>query len=115
MPEALTVANQPTDGRMASLLDAARDWGFYVMASASILQGRLARNLPATLGSYLDGLDTDAQRALQFVRSTPGMGTALVGMKRVAHVEENARVARIPPVPPDTLLSLFRGAGPGRT
>ena len=77
------------------------------MASASILQGRLARNLPSALGEYLGGLDTDAQRALQFVRSTPGIGTALVGMKRVAHVEENTRVARVPPVPPETLRAIF--------
>lgn len=108
MPEALTLANQRADGRTEPLLAAARDHGIYVMASASILQGRLARGLPAALGDQLAGLDTDAQRALQFVRSTPGIGTALVGMKRVAHVEENARVAQVPPVPADTLLSLFR-------
>ena len=41
---------------------------------------------------------TPAQRALQFARSAPGMGTALVGMKTSAHVDENALVARIEPI-----------------
>jgi aryl-alcohol dehydrogenase-like predicted oxidoreductase len=82
--------------------------GCYVMTSASILQGRLARNLPAALAEHLGGLATDAQRAIQFVRSTPGVGTALVGMKRSQHVEENAGVAQVSPVPEETLRRLFR-------
>ncbi len=108
MPEAFTVPNQRLDGRTGSFLEAARADGVYVMASASILQGRLARNLPAALREHLGGLETDAQRALQFVRSTPGIGTALVGMKRVAHVEENARVAEVSPLGEEALRSLFR-------
>jgi aryl-alcohol dehydrogenase-like predicted oxidoreductase len=108
MLEAFGHANQPVDGREAPLLEAAGAEGLYVMTSASILQGRLARNLPAELRDYLAGLDTDAQRAIQFVRSTPGVGTALVGMKRVGHVEENARVVGVPPVPEASLRALFR-------
>jgi aryl-alcohol dehydrogenase-like predicted oxidoreductase len=98
MSEALTRANQTVDGQTVSTLEAARRLGIYVMISASIHQGQLSRNLPAVLGEHLPGLDTDAQRALQFVRSTPGVGTALVGMKQTAHVEENAGVARVSPV-----------------
>ena len=55
--------------------------GVYVMASASVHQGQLTRKLPPMMAEYIPGLTTDAQRALQFVRSTPGIGTALVGMK----------------------------------
>ena len=29
-------------------------------------------------------------------------------MKRVGHVEENARVAQVPPVPEESLRTLFR-------
>jgi len=47
---------------------------------------------------------------LQFVRSTPGIGTALVGMKAVAHVEENAGVAKTPPVPWEQFQRLFTAA-----
>ena len=50
----------------------------------------------------------DAQRAIQFARSTPGVGTALVGMKGLDHVEENGRVARVPPAAGETIRKLFR-------
>jgi aryl-alcohol dehydrogenase-like predicted oxidoreductase len=43
-------------------------------------------------------VDTDAQRALQFARSTPGITCALVGMKTTAHAEENAALAKIEPL-----------------
>ena len=51
-----------------------------------------------------------AQRAIQFVRSTPGVGTALVGMKTLGHVEENAGVAAAPPVPWEQFQRLFTAA-----
>jgi aryl-alcohol dehydrogenase-like predicted oxidoreductase len=105
MTEALTSATQPVGREMVSALEAARRLDVYVMTSASILQGKLARGLPAALAEVLTGLETDAQRALQFVRSTPGVGTALCGMKSTAHVEENARLVAVPPVPRQTLFT----------
>jgi aryl-alcohol dehydrogenase-like predicted oxidoreductase len=107
MTEAFTSANQETGGETVSLLEAARRLGVYVMSSASIYQGQLARNLPPVIGEFLPGLESDAQRALQFVRSTPGVGTALVGMTRRAHVEENARLASMPPLPWEDFGKLF--------
>ncbi len=108
MGEAFTLGNQPVDGEAVSLLETARRLGIYVMTSASIYQGQLARNLPPVLGEHLPGLTTDAQRAIQFARSTPGVGTALVGMKRVAHVEENAALVRVSPVPWSRFQKLFK-------
>jgi aryl-alcohol dehydrogenase-like predicted oxidoreductase len=110
MSEAFTRANQTVEGETVSLLDAARRLEIYVMISASIYQGQLSRNLPAVLGEHLPGLSTDAQRAIQFVRSTPGVGSALVGMKRVAHVEENVALAGVPPVPWSEFQKLFKAA-----
>jgi aryl-alcohol dehydrogenase-like predicted oxidoreductase len=107
MTEAFTSANQEIGGETVSLLEAARRLGIYVMSSASIYQGQLARNLPPVIGGFLPGLETDAQRALQFVRSTPGVGTALVGMTRRTHVEENARLASVPPLPWEEFGKLF--------
>ena len=92
MDEATSLANQ----RGRTLLQAARDDGIAVFASAPVLQGRLA-HLSAAERARLARLATDAQRALQFVRATPGITCALVGMKTVAHVEENAAVARTAP------------------
>ena len=107
MPEALSRANQRVGSDTVSVLEAARRLDVYVMASASVYQGQLTRNLPAVLADYLPGLQTDAQRALQFVRSTPGIGTALVGMKSPAHVDENAALAGAPPVPWNDFQRLF--------
>ncbi len=110
MPEAFTRANQPVRGELVSTLEAARRLGIYVMASASIHQGQLTRNLPPSVAELLPGFATDAQRALQFVRSTPGIGTALVGMKSVAHAEENAGVAPTAPMPWQQFQRFFSAA-----
>jgi aryl-alcohol dehydrogenase-like predicted oxidoreductase len=110
MTEAFTRANQVIGDEAVSALEAARRLGIYVMTSASIYQGQLARNLPPVIGDFLPGLETDAQRALQFVRSTPGVGTALVGMKQATHVNENARLVSVPPVPWDEFSKLFSEA-----
>lgn len=110
MPEAFTRANQRVGEETVTVLEAARRLGLYVMASASVHQGQLTRNLPPVLAEYLPGLGSDAQRALQFVRSTPGIGTALVGMKAVAHVEENAAVAATVPMPWEQFGRLFTAA-----
>jgi aryl-alcohol dehydrogenase-like predicted oxidoreductase len=92
MDEAATLRNQ----RNRTLLEAAREEGLLVFASASVLQGRLAQQLPSVVRDALHGLRTDAQRALQFARSTPGISCALVGMKTPAHVDENAALLRVP-------------------
>jgi aryl-alcohol dehydrogenase-like predicted oxidoreductase len=106
MPEALTRQNQALDDQTLTLLEAAQMHGMYVMCSASILQNRLTRGLPDVLAQVFD-LQTDAQRAIQFVRSSPGVGTALVGMKQVRHVEENLAVAKIPPASLEQFMQLF--------
>ena len=107
MTEAFTARTSRSGAEPVSLMEAAQRLDIYVMTSASIYQGQLARNLPPIIGEFLPGLETDAQRALQFVRSTPGVGTALVGMKQVAHVEENARVSQVPPLGWDQFQKLF--------
>lgn len=110
MSEALSNANQQVGGKELTLLAAAQALGIAVMCSASVLQGQLTRNLPAIIGETFDGMDTDGQRALQFVRSTPGVTTALVGMKQLAHVDENLQTARIAPAPWEQYSKLFQSA-----
>ncbi|MDP6084979.1 MAG: aldo/keto reductase [Nitrospinota bacterium] len=110
MPEAIALANQPVDGEMTSLVNAAGHFGISVMASASIFQGRVAQNLPDFVSGAFPGLQTDAQRAIQFVRSTPGMTVALVGMRQTAHVDENLAVSGIPPAPIEDYERLFKPA-----
>lgn len=107
MPEALVSANQTHGGTPLSLLEAAKALGVTVVASGSLQQGKVARGLPERIREPLGSLSTDAQTALQFVRSTPGVTTALVGMSRRAHVEENLQLARLPPAAAADYSRLF--------
>ena len=72
MPEAVEVANETIDGEAMSVVEAAKRLGVTVVASASLLQGRIP-----------------PQDAIQFASDTPGITTALIGMSKVEHVEEN--------------------------
>ena len=107
MREAYGHRNQPVGDRSLSTLEAAAELGITVVASASILQDRLSRNLPESVTQHLPNLRTDSQRAIQFVRSTPSIVTVLVGMSRSEHVEENLCLAKIAPVSPEAIQSMF--------
>lgn len=107
MGEAIAQRNETVDGKAATILEAAAHLGISVVASASLLQARLARNLPDEVAQSFPGFETDAQRALQFTRSAPGVSVALVGMSSAAHVKENLAVASIPPVPKQDFLRMF--------
>jgi aryl-alcohol dehydrogenase-like predicted oxidoreductase len=111
MTEALTLGNQSIGGRDRTVMEAASELGITLVASASLLQGQVARNLPSFVAQAL-GLESDAERALQFVRSSPGITTALVGMSRVEHVHANARLVGVAPATVDQFTQLFsRGEG----
>lgn len=101
------VDNSQRVGEERTILEAAAELGVTVVSSASILQSRLASGLDPVLRNGIKGLRTDAQRALQFTRSIPGLTTALVGMSSIHHVEENLEVARTPLMPAEDLLGLF--------
>lgn len=107
MTEPLILRNQSLDGEMLTVLESARRLGVTVIASSSLLQRQLTQNLPDFIGKHLRDLDTDAQRAVQFVRSTPGITSALVGMSKINHVEENMLVAKLPPASIDDINNLF--------
>lgn len=107
MPEALTLANQEVTGERVTVLEGAATLGVTVIASASIFQGRVAKGLPPTVRGPLGDLRTDAQTAIQFVRSTPGITTALVGMSGREHVEENLELVRVEPVKTEQFMTLF--------
>jgi len=93
MPEAIRQHTQTIDGNQASTIEAAQALGLTVVASATLLQATLATGLPPEIGEHYPGA-SDAQRAIQFVRSIPGVTTALVGMRREAHVDEDLGAAR---------------------
>jgi aryl-alcohol dehydrogenase-like predicted oxidoreductase len=108
MPEAVTRSNQIVQGGKATPLNAAKLLGLAVTASASLLQGQLSRALPPIVANAFAGFATDAQRAIQFVRSTPGVDVALVGMKSVEHVRNTLETASKPPATLEELMRLFK-------
>ena len=108
MIEALALNNQPLRGRQVTPLEAATELGITVMSSASMLQAKLIPHLPSEVSERFKELPTNAQRAIQFTRSTPGLTTALVGMSRVEHVEENMETAKVPPAPLAEYMKLFK-------
>jgi aryl-alcohol dehydrogenase-like predicted oxidoreductase len=110
MPEAVTLANQVAGAEKTTTVGIAKSLGMAICASASMLQGQLSARLPPILGEAFSGLRSDAQRAVQFVRSTPGIDTALVGMKSAEHVAEMIDLAAHPIATREQLLKLFRPA-----
>jgi aryl-alcohol dehydrogenase-like predicted oxidoreductase len=94
--------------RPESVLETASRLGISVIASGTLLQGRLLEHMPDRMREQLPALDSDAQRAIQFTRSTPGISVALVGMGRREHVEENLRIASIPPASREEYLRFYR-------
>jgi aryl-alcohol dehydrogenase-like predicted oxidoreductase len=107
MPEALTLSNQVVDGQPVSTLDAAPALGVTVISSASIFQGRVAQGLPKALRESLGSFETDAQAAIQFVRSAPDVTTALVGMSKIEHVEENLKLVNVEPIKQERFMQSF--------
>jgi aryl-alcohol dehydrogenase-like predicted oxidoreductase len=107
MPEALSLLNHEVKGEALTTLEATSALGVTVVASASILQGKVARGLPDNVKLALGSLPSDGQTAIQFVRSTPGITTALVGMSRTEHVEENLILTNVEPVGSDGFSQLF--------
>lgn len=106
MTEALTLGNQTLSGKTLTIMEAADELNITLIASASLLQGQVAHNLPEFVREAL-GLASDAECALQFVRSAPGISTALVGMSREPHVDANAKLVEIPPATIDQFSRLF--------
>ena len=106
MPEAYGLPTQLSGHEHIPPLQFARDHGIACIASASLHQGQLTHGLPEWLVSKI-GLASDAERALQFARSAPGIITALVGMGRPAHVLANIKAAATPPLTAETFAELF--------
>ena len=107
MPEAYTLKNQEVNGQRVSTLKACERLGVYTYISASIYQGRVIGRVPQELKQKLK-VEKDVHASLQFVLSTPGVGTALVGMSKLEHLEENLQILSIPRLSETEFLSLFK-------
>lgn len=95
MSEAVRISTQRDGrGRLKHVLDAAAELGIDLVASAPLLQGKLTNDLPQQVRDLFPGT-TDAQRAIAFVRTLPGVVATAIGMKSSTHVDENLASARV--------------------
>jgi len=108
--QAQSVDSQFVGAGTAGVLEALRDTGSAVFAAAPLARGRALRGLPGFVAQHLPGLPSDAARALQLARSTPGVTSALVGMRELSHVEHDLGVARIAPAPEPAVAAVYREA-----
>jgi aryl-alcohol dehydrogenase-like predicted oxidoreductase len=77
------------------LFETAKENHIAIMASASLMQGRL-KQLPKRLFEELPKGKAPMVQALEFVLSTPGICTGFCGMKKLEHWAENANVFQEP-------------------
>lgn len=104
----LELFNRRNQDGETTLLQAAGELGISVITSATLFQGRLLRaGLPEALRQRFPGCSTDAQRAIQFSRSTPGVAAALIGMSQTAHVAEALALADIPSLPEKDYYAIY--------
>ena len=89
MMEGVRASTQMVNGHERTSLEAADDAGIAMIAVAPLMQGRLARDLPAAAREAFPEAETDAACALSFVRMLPNVASIVVGMRSVEHVEEN--------------------------
>ena len=102
--QALLTKNQLLGTEHVSVLEAAVRLGIGVFTSVPFMQGRLLQ--PGVMPEF-DNLKPSL-RALQFIRSTPGVLSPLVGQKSAEHVSENLEIMNIPPMSEDEFLALVK-------
>lgn len=98
------------DGHSRAILDSLHETGTAVFASAPLYAGRLVGHIPHFVRNAFPDAPSDATTALQFVRSTANVTTAVVGMRDLAHVEDNMRLRAIPRARPELPARLFAEA-----
>ncbi|MEK0348078.1 MAG: aldo/keto reductase, partial [Nitrosopumilus sp.] len=102
--QALLGKTQLLGNENVSLLKAAVALGIGVFTSVPFMQGRLLA--PGAMPEFNEL--KPSLRALQFIRSSPGVISPLVGQKSSEHVTENLEIMKIPPMPEDEFLALVK-------
>jgi len=102
--QALLSKNQLLGTETVSILEASVRLGIGVFTSVPFMQGRLLT--PGVMPEFNEL--KPSLRALQFIRSTPGILAPLVGQKSDAHVLENLEIMKIPSMPDEEFLALVK-------
>ena len=102
--QALLKKTQLLGNENVSALEAAETLGIGVFTSVPFMQGRLLE--PGVMPEFNEL--KPSLRALQFIRSSPGVLSPLVGQKSSEHVTENLEIMKIPPMTEDEFLALVK-------
>lgn len=102
--QALLAKNQLFGTEKISILEAAVRLGIGVFTSVPFMQGRLLT--PGAMPEFNEL--KPSLRALQFIRSSPGVLAPLVGQKSLEHVSENLEIMKIPPLSEDEFIKLVK-------
>ena len=102
--QALLGKTQTIQNNPVSVLESATRLGIGVFTSVPLMQGRLLQ--PGVMPEFSDL--KPSLRALQFIRSSPGVIAPLVGQKSTEHVTENLEVMKIPPYSDEEFLGLVK-------
>lgn len=93
LDQALTMKNQRIGENQYSILESATKLGIGVFASVPLMQSKLlGPNIIPEFGE----MSKPSHRAIQFVRSTPGIIAPLVGQKSQEHIKENLGILSTP-------------------
>ena len=93
--EALLLKNQTVgDEKNLNILEAAAKLNIGIFTSIPLFQGQL---LKASIPEY-DGLNDQVAKLIQIIRSSPSVIAPLIGQKKPEHVEQNLKIADIPPM-----------------
>ena len=102
--QALLTKNQILQNQNMSILEAATRLNIGVFTSVPMMQGRLLT--PGTMPEFSEL--KPSLRALQFIRSSPGVLAPLVGQKTTEHVSENLEIMNIPALSEEEFLALVK-------
>jgi aryl-alcohol dehydrogenase-like predicted oxidoreductase len=93
--EALLLRNQDVGlEKNLTILEAAEKLNIKVFTSIPLFQSRLLR---AKIPDYM-GLNDQVAKLVQIIRSSPSVIAPLIGYKKPEHIEQNLKVAKIPPL-----------------
>jgi aryl-alcohol dehydrogenase-like predicted oxidoreductase len=107
--EALLLRNQTVGSeKNLTILQAATKLNIGIFTSIPLFQGRLLHGDVPSYGNVNDPIS----KLIQIIRSSPAVIAPLIGQKKPEHVEENLKIANIPPLSKDEFnkaLSLLIG------
>jgi hypothetical protein len=93
--EALLLKNQNAQAeRNLTVLEAAEMLNIRVFTSIPLFQARLLR---AKIPDYM-GLTDQVAKLVQVIRSSPSVIAPLIGYKKPEHLEQDLRIANVPPL-----------------